>query len=190
MSKRFQRDKDRKIADIQSAFTELINTTGYDKVTVRQIAKKAGISVGIIYHYYPKGKPSVAAAIYEENFLDTIRPYALETDRKELEKKFRDHLKNHRENIELFRAFDQAILTDQDVFASVKTDRKRLLKEYATENNYPIEKVDAWLVAYNVIDAIIHRHLYIEKICKSDEELVQLISSIYSSILSIIKPGI
>lgn len=57
MSKRFQRDKDRKIADIQSAFTELINTTGYDKVTIRQIAKKAGISVGIITITTPRENP-------------------------------------------------------------------------------------------------------------------------------------
>ena len=112
MSKRFLRNRDQKIIDIEHAFTELINSTGYDKVTLRQIAGKAGVSVGIIYRYYPKGKPSIAASIFEKNFRETLIPYSFEEDSDKLENMFYNHLVGHRDNLELYRAFDLAMLAD------------------------------------------------------------------------------
>lgn len=34
----------------------LIETRGYDKVTIRDIAETAGVSIGLIYKYFPGGK--------------------------------------------------------------------------------------------------------------------------------------
>ena len=187
MGQKYQRDKDQKIENIKRAFTELINSKGYDKVTIRQIAKKAGTSVGIIYHYYPKGKPSIAAAIYEENLHETIIVYKHEQDSKKLEQKIEKHLETHRENFELYKAFDQAIFSDQDVFSSVKIDRKQFLTQYAVDNNIPAEKVNTWLTAYNIIDALIHRHLYVDKVFATDRELIDFIVKIYPTILSILE---
>ena len=178
----YQRNKEQKIEDIQTAFTELINTQGYEKTTIRQIAKKAENSVGIIYHYYPHGKPSIAAAIYEKNLRETIPPYNYETNSEKIDEALRSHLRNHRENKELYKAFDQAILADHDVFEAVKRNRRQILLEYAEENGHPVDLVDVWLKRYNVIDAVIHRHLYITPVCDSDKELIQLLHKIYESI--------
>ena len=50
------RDKDAKIGAITEATVLLIETKGYEKVTIRDIAESAGVSVGLIYKYFPGGK--------------------------------------------------------------------------------------------------------------------------------------
>lgn len=184
MAKPVQRNKDRKREEIQRAFADSINQSGYDGVTVRQIARRAGVSVGLVYHYYPGGKPSIAAAIYQEGFRRTIIPYAFDSDPGKIEEMIRAHLDNHREHIRLYRAFDQALLTNQEVWGGVKADRRQLLEGFARESGYPLDGIDAWLTAYAVVDAIIHRHLTIDRVCDSDAELVRLIKTVYTAILA------
>jgi AcrR family transcriptional regulator len=53
------RDKEAKISAIRDATLTLIGTKGYDKVTIRDIASSAGVSVGLIYLYFPNGKLDV-----------------------------------------------------------------------------------------------------------------------------------
>jgi len=50
------RDKDAKIEAINEATRSLIETMGYEQVTIRDIARAADVSVGLIYKYYPGGK--------------------------------------------------------------------------------------------------------------------------------------
>lgn len=188
MAKSVQRNKDKRMKDIQRAFAETINQSGYDGVTVRQIAHRAGVSVGLVYHYYPGGKPSIAAAIYQESFRKTIIPYAFDSDPEKIERMIRAHLDNHRTHIRLYRAFDQALLTNQEVWGGVKADRRQLLEQFARDNGYPLDGIDDWLTAYAVVDAIIHRHLTIDRICDSDAELIRLIETVYTAILADKKP--
>ena len=54
--KRITRDKEAKIKAITEATVLLIETKGYEKVTIRDIAESAGVSVGLIYKYFPQGK--------------------------------------------------------------------------------------------------------------------------------------
>ena len=42
---------------------ELIENKGYANVSARAIAKQADISVGTLYHHYPRGKPDILQAI-------------------------------------------------------------------------------------------------------------------------------
>ena len=178
----YRRDKDQKIADIKKAFTEVINNQGYDKTTIRQIAEKAETSVGIIYRYFPEGKPSVAAAIYEDNLRETLPPYGFLEDDAGIEEQLLGHLNTHRDNVELYKAFDQAILANYDVFGSIKRDRKEIMLGYAQDKGILSENVDQWLTIYNVIDAVIHRHLYIDSVCDSDTRLIHVLRSIYDAV--------
>ena len=43
----------------------LIATRGYEATTLRDIAKEAGVSVGLLYRYFP-GKQAVVIALYDE----------------------------------------------------------------------------------------------------------------------------
>jgi AcrR family transcriptional regulator len=54
--KAITRDKDAKISAITGAARKLIETMGYQKVTIRDIAEEADVSVGLIYKYFPGGK--------------------------------------------------------------------------------------------------------------------------------------
>ena len=183
MSRGVERDKDKKIQSIKQTLIDLISQFEYQDVTIRQIAKRAEISVGIIYHYFPKGKQDILITIYEDAFQETVFPYLIEPDAEQLEHHFRSHLNNHRENWKFYRALDQAMISDQESFKTIRDSRYEILKKYAEENGYPVEKTDSWLTAYNVIDAIIHRHLFVSKITRSEQKLVELIQKIYVSIL-------
>lgn len=45
--------------------TQLIATRGYEATTLRDIAKEAGVSVGLLYRYFPS-KQAVVIALYDE----------------------------------------------------------------------------------------------------------------------------
>jgi AcrR family transcriptional regulator len=183
MSRSIYRDKEKKILDIKQAFIDLIMRDGYDTVTLRHIARRANVSVGIIYHYFPGGKHTVAAAIYKDSFQQTIIPYTLADDPEAIEKVCLAHLDNHRKYIALYRVFDQALLASLDAWKELKSDRSIMYRQYAMQNRYPSDRINAWLAACSVVDAIIHKHLTMEQVCESDAELVHLISIVYISIL-------
>lgn len=183
MNRIIERDKEKKIQSIKQTFTDLITQFEYQDITIRQIARRAGISVEIIYHYFPKGKQSILISIYEDDFRETVFTYLVETEPDQLGKRFQSHLNNHRENWEFYRALDQAMIADRESFKTIIKDRRILLERFAKENGYPDEKIDSWITAYNVIDAIIHRHLFVDKITMSDHNLVEIIQKIYHSIL-------
>jgi AcrR family transcriptional regulator len=44
---------------------QLIATRGYEATTLRDIAKEAGVSVGLLYRYFP-GKQAIVLALYDE----------------------------------------------------------------------------------------------------------------------------
>jgi AcrR family transcriptional regulator len=181
MDKVIERDRDKKIQAIKQVFTDLLSQYDYQNVTMRQIANRADISVGTIYHYFPKGKLNILISIYEDAFKETVFPYLVEPE--QLGERFRSHLNNHRDNWRIYRALDQAMIADRDSFKALREDRHNQLRRFAEENEYPVDKIEAWITAYNVIDALIHRHLFVSKITRSDKNLVELIQKIYSSIM-------
>src|SRR6476660_8647 len=54
---------------------ELIAARGYDATTLRDIAKAAGVSVGLLYRYFPS-KQAVVIALYDELSADYARQAA------------------------------------------------------------------------------------------------------------------
>ncbi len=183
MGRPVQRDKEKKIEDIKQAFIQLITANGYEAVTIRQIARKVNVSVGLIYHYFPGGKSSIAASIYEESFQKTIIPYTLADDPEAIENVCRTHLDNHRKHIALYKAFDQALLANQETWSGLKSDRYEMFRQYARESGIPSNRIEAWLLACSTVDALIHRHLTMERLCDSEAEFVRLIRVVYTSIL-------
>ena len=183
MGRPVQRDKEKKVEDIKQAFIQLITVHGYEAVTIRQIARKVNVSVGLIYHYFPGGKSSIAASIYEESFQKTIIPYTLADDSEAIENVCRTHLDNHREHIALYKAFDQALLANREAWSGLKSDRYDMFRQYARESGIPSNRIEAWLLACSTVDALIHRHLTMEMLCDSEAEFIRLIRVVYTSIL-------
>jgi AcrR family transcriptional regulator len=64
------RDKEAKISSILDATRALIEVTAYDAVTIRDIAASAGVSVGLIYKYFPGGKFDIIKYISSQHFVE------------------------------------------------------------------------------------------------------------------------
>ena len=80
--------------------------------------------------------------------------------------------------MELFRAFDQAILAKNDLFKGIKKGRRTILSKHMKENSISDDLVDRYLTVFKMIDAIIHRHLYVEAFFDTDEELVNFLNNL------------
>ena len=180
MDKRFTRDSDQKIQSIYKAFTELINEEGYDNLTARKIAQRADISVGTIYHYFNEGKPAIAAALYEKNLQETLdienlKGHSLTIIRQKVTR----HLQLHQQNKELYRAFDQAIYSHSYIFKGAKRKREEILAE---QLGYPDpERIQGIMRVYGTVDAIIHRHLFVEPMFESDNDLLDYLTLLAES---------
>jgi AcrR family transcriptional regulator len=180
----FSRDRDEKIKVIYEIFNRLVKSEGYKEVTTRRIAEEAGISVGIIYHYFPEGKPAIAAGFYEAAFGSVMDPaHVLYGSPKDLKQEINLHLENHRRNEAVFRAFDQALLENHDIFEGLKRSRTELIEariaalliEEELPKTTKKELVDKYLKIYGLVDALIHRHLFQAPYAESDEELTRIL---------------
>jgi AcrR family transcriptional regulator len=167
----FTRDAEAKKKQILEAFAELVRKRGYADITMRDIAEEAGVSVGIIYRYFPAGKPEVTSKLYEA-YLLTVAPVEIDPDTPEtLEAEIRRHVESHRKNADLYRAFDVANLENHDIFAGSKRTRDAVLSERYRDK----ARMRRISLNYAIVDALVHRHVLIEKITPTDEELVQLL---------------
>lgn len=193
-SKSYSRDKEEKIRLIFHTFAKLVNENGYDKLSTRHIAKAANISVGTIYHYFPGGKHAIASgymdhvtqqifdpemflSLNEENFRDLFENYV------------QKHLESHRENLEIHRAVDQAILANRDVYQrhheSVMTNMQKVideLKHLEIYENVPESLLlQNFLLFFNLTEAIVHRYLFFFPLFESDKELSSFLTDIFTS---------
>jgi AcrR family transcriptional regulator len=163
--KRYTRDAEQKKELIFNAFTELANEVGYERLTTRNIAKRARVSIGTVYHHFKEGKAAIAAGLFERN-LSLQMGYLKEDFRTQITR----HLELHREYKELYRAFDQAIYAREDIFRGIKQKRDEVISEALEDSEVSFEvfsRINATL------EAIIHRHLFIEPMFEKDGELIE-----------------
>ncbi len=189
---RYVRDKEGKINLILETFEELVNRDGYDRLSTRHIAKAAGISVGTIYHYFPGGKHSIAMGFLERLTQGIFDPslFMEARDEEGLRALYTDftrrHLASHRENIEIHRALDQAILADEGVrehnseviLMNLRSAAEELMRRGLYREVPAPDVAGRFLRNFKLIEAVVHRHLLVEPFFESDEELVEFLSKI------------
>jgi AcrR family transcriptional regulator len=184
MQKSFSRNKEEKIRLIFETFANLVNRNGYDSLSTRHIAKAAGISVGTIYHYFPGGKHTIASRyidlvtneLYDPNIF-----MKLEMDLQGFfEALIRKYVIEHQKHLEIHRAIDQAILADPDVYLrnqeATKINIGRVVAKLRDEglyNSIPESVVqNSFILLFNVLEGLIHRHLFVYPLFDTDEELI------------------
>jgi AcrR family transcriptional regulator len=120
-----KRNKKAKIISIQNATCTLIEAKGYEKVTIRDIAESAGVSIGLIYKYFPGGKFDILKGIgygYTDELLMTKQPENI--DFNDFPGYIRDVIKNMQQNIRdnssLVKALTLAALLDGEIVDEVK----------------------------------------------------------------------
>lgn len=194
--KKFTRDKNEKIRLIFRAFADLVNEKGYENINVRDITTRANIGIGTIYRYFPKGIPSIASRFFEdakEKIFDinTLKKMGDKNLSKIFDLYIRNHLKIHRENFEIHRAYQQAILANKDLFSNVKSivdnmfkDIVSIYKKEAIFQNVPEDLLlKNNILFFNLIEAIVHRHLFIIPFFDTDEELIEFIKTLIMCII-------
>jgi len=192
----YVRDKEEKINIILDTFKTLVIENGYDNLSTRHIAKSAGISVGIIYHYFPSGKPSIAMRYLERITQSIFDPELFigasdeEGQRKLYTDFIRKHLVSHKENLAIHRALDQAILGSEEVRKCnseiIRMNLKKVAEDLMNRGLYkeipPLYVIKRFIVNFKLIEAVIHRHLLVEPFFDSDNELVEFLTKVFLSL--------
>ena len=130
--KKFRRNKQEKIDLIYDTFFNLIIDQGYHKTSTNHIAKKAKVSIGTIYKYFPKGKQDIMRKYFEETMKHVINASDLynvnEDNIREFLKNFILILyNNHKEKKGYNIAFRSVIQSDKKL---LKTHKERLFNSF------------------------------------------------------------
>src|SRR5215218_10888924 len=92
---------DERREQLLSAGVELLAHRGHDEVSIDQIADAAGVSKGLLYHYFPTKKDFILAALGrgEEQLAERLRPDPALDPEAQLEKSleaFLDDVETHK----------------------------------------------------------------------------------------------
>jgi len=191
--KSMKRDKKAKIISIQDAMCMLIETKGYENVTIRDIAEAGGVSIGLIYKYFPGGKFDILKEIsyrYTDELLMTNKSESI--DFNDFPGYIRNVIKNMqqytRDNISLSKALIIAALLGGEIVEEIKNldfknEYYKAVSEFFCSFNGvevgdkdPLEVLIDWGIA---VKGIIQCDLiYSLSLIKSEESLTDLMVDI------------
>ncbi|MGA2524270.1 MAG: TetR/AcrR family transcriptional regulator [Candidatus Bathyarchaeia archaeon] len=184
-----RRDKEAKIQRIIQVTRQLLEKSDLGQLTIRDIAKEANVSIGLIYKYFPEGKP----AIIKEIGLITIHDFnnILESiDKKAdfpdfLNSFIRSVLEHTVKNKRLLRATAVTALTDIEVLKGHEmineqelkplTDRIFCFKGIQVTEDNSLLFTAKWIDL--VLSAINHYTLYPTPF-ESDKEIITMLTDI------------
>ena len=194
--KKFVRNKEEKIKIIYETFLDLIKKKGYSNLSTNHIAEISPISLGTIYRYFPEGKAAIAKGYFEDIKDQIINDeFFLQAKNKNLPELFKSliskYLQVYRENFKAFLAYEQAMLSNKELFKNYETSVynfaeetvKKLRNEDSLFRSIPEKQFfKSFIFIYNLIEAIVRRHLVIFPMFQTDEELVSfLVKTILST---------
>ncbi len=195
---KFRRDKEGKINLIVETFLRLVETKGYSNVSTNLVAKEAGISIGTLYNYF-ENKAEILRKGFETNvdnfidFSDMIKILA-ERDYKTIKYFISKFLKGHQDHYLLNKAYDQAIAANSEIFQSYQENMKGYIGKFtkiAKENCPALKKVPdsailkAIMISTNLLDSMVHHHLFRDPIFNTDEELVEYLVKLFQFTLDL-----
>ena len=193
MSKRkITRNKEEKIKLIYESFFKLILEKGFHRDSTNKIAKEAQISIGTIYHYFPKGKSDILI-----NYFDKSKEMVLDVedfkafDPNNIPEVFKHFVSkdidNQRKNLGYRKALRHSILSEDAVRIAFQNKVLEICKDTVKNlrvnsmvfKKYPEKRlIQRFAFIYNLIEALIHHHIFIMDFFDTDEELIKYISSL------------
>jgi AcrR family transcriptional regulator len=185
-----KRGKAAKIDRIIETTRKLIQEKGYVAATTNHIAKAAGVSVGLVYKYFPLGKGEIAYRISLRDhsaIVDTLSSIQLKKERlpKRLHSMFLAWIDQHRRNAPFIRAMNIAMLSNPALFGGYAE-----VMERTAEKVHPIfwplgiEGLDnskmkkLALALFHTIESVIHRHVLSVRVFDTDEELAEFLTNV------------
>lgn len=193
---RKKRNRKAKIERIVEATRKMIEEKGYMGTNTNRIAEAAGVSVGLLYKYFPAGKAEIAHEIslrYHSPIADSIQ----HINRGEITKPgFREKLVHvlldwieiHRRNVQFIRAMDIATLlnpflhkgTAEMVRKTAEKGQPFLWSDEASTSD-DAELKELTLLLFHTVESVILRHVTAMQVCNSDQQLADFLADIVSS---------
>ena len=187
-NKKWERNKQKKQRKILESFIELYNDEDYEEISIRKIAKRSNVSVGTIYRYYKDGKLSILRKFFEETSRNVLDESAFKVipqgDLKKLIQLYiSNHIKTHRNNIHIHRVLYQAAVSDKiknlsakDILYPMLNKSLKTIKNALSLQNISDEEFNkTFTVIFNLVESVIHRHVYIMPMFDTDEELIDFL---------------
>ncbi|MFX0064794.1 MAG: TetR/AcrR family transcriptional regulator [Candidatus Hermodarchaeota archaeon] len=194
-NKRRTRNKPRKIKKLKEATMKLIAERGYSEITTHDIAKEADVSVGLVYKYFPGGKPDLVRALAKKFSEEILGEEELTNLTQEM---FSEAISNiverlvivHRKNDKLIAAIQQTATLNIELSKDLIQEKyelnpfKRILeKMYFNSFNDKKELLEWSKILASMIDSRIHQHV----IYYGSEEDQRIIKTLTNFILWIFR---
>ena len=195
---KFRRDKEGKIKLIVDTFLKLVETKGYSNVSTNLVAKEAGISIGTLYNYF-ENKAEILRKGFEtniDNFIDfsAMIKILVERDYETIKFLISKFLKGHQDHYQINKAYDQAIAANSEIFRSYQENIKNYIGKFTkiAKDNSPALKnipdnsiMKAILIITNLLDSMVHHHLFRDPIFNTDEELIEYLVKLFQFTLDL-----
>lgn len=195
------RNKELTINNIYETFFDLVLEIGYHKTSTNKIAQAADISVGTLYHHFPKGKKDIIRNYFKKSVDATVdinefAKFDINNPTALFKGFVTNLLENHKENKGFNIAFRTALLSDNDLITihNQKVDAiSRALVIKLRELN-PFFKsrsedqlIKSFTFIYNITNAMIYHHLVFMDLFDNDEDLIEYLSFICSQTIGFLK---
>ncbi len=195
---RRKRNKKAKIERIIEATKKMIEEKGFMGTNTNRIAETAGVSIGLLYKYFPAGKLDIAHEIslrYHSPIADSIQHINMAEItkpgfRERLVHVLLDWIEIHRRNAQFIRAMDIATLlnpflhkgTAEMVRKTAEKGQPFLWPDEASTSDDP-ELKELTLLLFHTVESVILRHVIEMQVCGSDEQLADFLADIVSGIV-------
>ena len=193
-----KRNKKAKVERIVEATKRMIEEKGFMGTNTNRIAEAAGVSVGLLYKYFPAGKLDIAHEIslrYHSPIADSIQHINMGEItkpgfREKLVHVLLDWIEIHRRNVQFIRAMDIATLlnpflhkgTAEMVRKTAEKGQPFLWPDEASTSDDP-ELKELTLLLFHTVESVILRHVIEMQVCGSDEQLAEFLADIVSGIV-------
>ncbi|HML04465.1 MAG TPA: TetR/AcrR family transcriptional regulator [Methanobacterium sp.] len=188
--KKYERDKKAKIQRIIYSTKNLVEEKGYSTVSIRDIAKKADVSIGLIYKYFPKGKFEILKELSSKHMNEEFMMNQPEkVDFADFPGYIREINKNmlelHKKNDKLIKAVTIAALMEDEVLEDIKSinaeDYVSISEFFSKFNGVdisdedPVNLLTEWSLA---VKSMIFYSTMFPTIFKDDESLLDMLVDI------------
>lgn len=191
-----KRNKKAKIERIVEATKKMIEEKGFMGTNTNRIAEAAGVSVGLVYKYFPAGKLDIAHEIslrYHSPIADSIQHINMAEItkpgfRERLVHVLLDWIEIHRRNAQFIRAMDIATLlnpflhigTAEMVRKTAEKGQPFLWPDKASTPDDP-ELKELTLTLFHTVESVVLRHVTSMQVCNSDQQLAEFLADVVTS---------
>ncbi|MFX1328016.1 MAG: TetR/AcrR family transcriptional regulator [Promethearchaeota archaeon] len=189
MSKKSKRrkTKEESMELIRATTLRLIKELGYAKTSVNNIAKESGINIGLLYRYFPNGKPEILRNIGFKFMSNISEEINMNTDGDLytiLKNILQNYLALHLQHRSIIKALSIAYLSNKEIFTqdNISPDSIQLqyykymvdiVEKFGREKGMPPQKIA--LLIMLTVDRMVHYYTLYEPKNFSEIELLEFL---------------